>query len=85
LHNTAELLAAEGYVIVNIDATVIAEQPRLSLYIEGMRGNIAKAAEVGLSSVSVKATTEEGLGFSGAGLGIAAHAVVLISRPADKD
>ncbi|MBQ9692683.1 MAG: 2-C-methyl-D-erythritol 2,4-cyclodiphosphate synthase [Clostridia bacterium] len=67
-----------GYTVVNIDATVIAESPKLSPHIPEMRRNIAMALGLDISDVSVKATTEEGLGFSGDGSGIAAHAVCLI-------
>ncbi len=71
-------LRAEGYEIGNIDATVIAQAPKLAPYIDSMRKNIAEAAEIDVSQVSVKATTEEGLGFSGSGEGIAAHAVATV-------
>ena len=71
-------LTAAGYKISNIDATVIAQAPKLSPYIRLMRTNIARALGIDASQVSVKATTEEGLGFSGEKLGIAAHAVCLI-------
>ncbi len=71
-------LAENGYHIGNIDATVIAQAPKLKPYIEAMRQNIARACRVETGAVSVKATTEEGLGFSGEKLGIAAHAVCLI-------
>ena len=67
-----------GYRVVNVDATVIAQAPKLAPHIMKMRSNIASALDIDLSSVSVKATTEEGLGFSGEKLGIAAHAVCLI-------
>lgn len=67
-----------GYEIVNIDATVLAQAPKLRGYIDRMRENIASACGIEFSAVSVKATTEEGLGFTGAGEGIAAHAVCLI-------
>ena len=67
-----------GYKVVNIDATVIAQAPKLAPHIHRMRQNIAFALGISVSSVSVKATTEEGLGFSGEKLGIAAHAVCLI-------
>ena len=76
----ASLLSNEGYVIGNIDATVIAQAPRLAPHIEQMRFNIADALGIAAGDVSVKATTEEGLGFSGQGLGIAAHAVCLIHK-----
>ena len=71
-------LKVAGYRVVNIDATVLAQAPKLAPYILPMRKNIARALGVELSAVSVKATTEEGLGFTGEGLGIAAHAVCLI-------
>ena len=67
-----------GYKIVNIDATVIAQAPKLAPYIRQMRANIARALDIDFYDVSVKATTEEGLGFSGEKKGIAAHAVCLI-------
>ena len=67
-----------GFEISNIDATVIAEAPKLAPFIDGMRERLASALSLPKSAVSVKATTEEGLGFSGAGLGIAAHAVCLL-------
>ena len=66
------------YVIANIDSTVIAQTPRLAPYLEAMRENIAQACGIETTQVNVKATTEEGLGFTGAGEGIAAHAVVLL-------
>lgn len=69
---------SHGYEIVNIDATVLAQAPKLRGYIDRMRENIANACGIEISAVSVKATTEEGLGFTGAGEGIAAHSVCLI-------
>lgn len=75
----AERLRDAGYHIVNIDATVIAQAPRLAPHIDEMRQNIASALGIQKDAVSVKATTEEGLGFSGEGMGIAAHAVCLIN------
>ncbi len=80
-------LASAGYRVINIDATVIAQAPKLAPHILRMRSNIAHALGIELSAVSVKATTEEGLGFSGEKLGIAAHAVCLIQSvesPADR-
>jgi 2-C-methyl-D-erythritol 2,4-cyclodiphosphate synthase len=71
-------LFSAGYKIVNIDATVIAQAPKLAPHIRNMRINIARALDLDISAVSVKATTEEGLGFSGEKKGIAAHAVCLI-------
>lgn len=78
LRTVAALLREKGYTIGNVDATVIAQQPKLAPYIESMRANIAAAAGVDIAAVNVKATTEEKLGFTGEGLGIAAHAVALI-------
>lgn len=74
------LLAEAKMKISNVDSTVIAEAPKLSPYIDEMRKNIADALEIPITSVSVKATTEEGLGFTGEGLGIAAHAVCLLEN-----
>ena len=74
------LLHENGYRSVNIDATVLCQRPKLRPYIDMMRTNIAGALGLDDSSVSVKATTEEGLGYTGEGLGIAAHAVCLIEN-----
>lgn len=71
-------LYTAGYRIVNIDATVLAQAPKLAPHIRAMRTNIARALDLDPADVSVKATTEEGLGFTGDKLGIAAHAVCLI-------
>lgn len=71
-------LRAAGFEVSNIDATVVAQRPKLAPHIDAMRANIARAAALAPSQVSVKATTEEKLGFTGEGLGIAAHAVALI-------
>ena len=73
-------LFSAGYKIVNIDTTVIAQAPKLSPHICQMRRNIAHALNIDFSDISVKATTEEGLGFSGEKKGIAAHAVCLIDK-----
>ncbi len=78
LKKTVDFLNENGFRPVNIDATVIAQAPRLRRYIEQMRLNIANACGLDVSFVSVKATTEEGLGFTGCGEGISAHAVCLI-------
>lgn len=80
LRKTAELLAEKGFSVVNIDATVIAQSPKMSPYICDMRKNIAKCVGAETDCVNVKATTEEGLGFTGNGEGIAAHAVCLITE-----
>ena len=68
------------YKITNADCTVICQRPKLAPYIQSMRMNIADALKVDVDSISIKATTEENLGFTGEGLGIAAHAVVLIEK-----
>lgn len=73
-------LAAAGFGVVNVDATVVAQAPKLAPYRDAMRENIAAALGIEVSRVSVKATSEEGLGFTGAGLGIAAHAAALIEK-----
>lgn len=78
LAEVARRVRAEGYEIVNIDSTVVAQAPKLAAHIPAMRENIARAAGLAAGSVSVKATTEERLGFTGEGLGIAAQAVALI-------
>ena len=72
-------LAQAGFAPVNIDATVLAQRPKLAPFIEKMRANIAAALDIAPECVSVKATTEEKLGFTGAGEGIAAHAVCLVA------
>lgn len=78
LDRVRDVIAREKYVICNIDCTILAQKPRLSPYIERMRQRIADVLCIELSQVSVKATTEERLGFTGAEQGIAAHAVCLI-------
>ncbi len=80
MESVREILAKEGYRIVNIDSTVIAQRPKLAAYINMMRKNMASALGIGQDRVSVKATTEEGLGFTGSGDGIAAQAVCLIEE-----
>jgi 2-C-methyl-D-erythritol 2,4-cyclodiphosphate synthase len=80
LRRVAEKLAEAKVQVVNIDATLIAQAPKVAPYRLTMRQNIADALGVDVAQVSVKATTEERLGFTGSGEGIAAHAVVLIER-----
>lgn len=76
---TARLNAA-GYRVGNVDATVLCQRPKLAPHIEKMRENLAAACAVDVAKMSVKATTEEGLGFTGTGKGIAAHAVCLVEE-----
>ena len=78
LKRVREIIGEKGYSVENVDATIIAQRPKLAAYIDEMRENIAKALCVDVGCVSVKATTEEKLGFTGEGLGISAHAVCLI-------
>lgn len=78
LETVVEKLKENGYKIVNIDSTVVAQRPKLSPFIDLMRANIAESCGLDIGQVSVKATTEEKMGFTGEGLGISAHAVVLI-------
>jgi 2-C-methyl-D-erythritol 2,4-cyclodiphosphate synthase len=78
LKTVVSILREKGYSIINADCTVIAQSPKLKPYIEEMREKLSSAMEIGINAVSVKATTEEHLGFTGEGLGIAAHAVVLV-------
>ena len=78
--HVAALLTQNGYRIGNVDATVIAQAPKLAPHIPAMRANLAAVLGIGLDAINVKATTEEHLGFTGEGLGIAAHAVCLIER-----
>ena len=80
LKKVREALVQNGWKLGNLDATVIAQRPKLAPFIGEMRKNIALALQTDVSNVSVKATTEEKLGFTGSGEGIAAHAVCLIER-----
>lgn len=78
LKECVRLVRNEGYIIENIDATIIAQAPKMSPYIENMRENICTACNIDINQVNVKATTEEKLGFTGAGEGISASAVCLL-------
>ena len=79
LDRVVELLEEKGYRVGNVDATILAQRPKLAPYIEKMRDNLAARMKVDPDQVNVKATTEEKLGFTGAEEGIAAHAVALLS------
>ncbi len=80
LERVTALLREHGWQVGNVDATVVAQAPRLALYIPEMRRRLAEAMGLDVDCVSVKATTEERLGFTGSGEGMAAHAVALIER-----
>lgn len=80
LKRTGLIIKKNGYSIENIDSTIIAQKPKLSSYIMDMRKNISKALNISIDQVSVKATTEEGLGFTGNLQGIAAESVCLIEN-----
>ncbi len=83
LKEVATLIDKEHFVIENIDATIIAQAPKMRPYIDEMRINIAQALRIEMSQVNVKATTEEGLGFTGAGQGISSQAICLLTSPMD--
>ena len=83
LDEVVALLRREGFRVGNVDATVLAQAPKLAPHLPMIRRNLAERLRVPLSRVSVKATTEEGLGFTGAGEGMAAHAVCLVEEDAD--
>ena len=81
LEYVGRILEENGYVIENIDATIIAQRPKMRPYIDQMRENMAEALGIETNQVSVKATTEEGLGFTGSGEGISSQAVCLLNTP----
>ena len=78
LEHVAGLIRTQGYAVGNLDATIIAQRPKMAPHIQAMRENVARACGVTVDRINVKATTEEGLGFTGTGEGISAHAVVLL-------
>lgn len=80
LEKVSEIVSGSGYSVGNIDSTIICQAPKLSAYITQMRQNIAAALNCGASQISVKATTEESLGFTGAKEGIAVHSVCLLVK-----
>lgn len=81
LEKVGELLEENSFLIENIDATIIAQAPKMRPHIDTMRENIAKALRIEVSQVNVKATTEEGLGFTGTGEGISSQAICLLNTP----
>lgn len=78
LSKVCELIEENGYKISNIDSTILCQKPKLAPHIQSMRENIAKVCNLDINAISVKATTEEKLGFTGEGLGISAHAVCIL-------
>ena len=80
LSHVAELIRERGYVVENIDATIIAQRPKMRPHIEQMEKNIAEALHIETNQVNVKATTEEGLGFTGSGEGISSQAICAIEK-----
>ncbi len=80
LREVVKVLKNKGFSVVNIDSTLLAQKPKMRPYIDEMRKNIADACSISVDMVSVKATTEEGLGFTGNGNGMAAHAVCIIEN-----
>lgn len=83
LKKVGDLLEENNYLIENLDATIIAQAPKMRPHIEAMRKNIAEALGIEIGQVNVKATTEEGLGFTGSGEGISAQAVCMLTSPYD--
>jgi 2-C-methyl-D-erythritol 2,4-cyclodiphosphate synthase len=84
LEHVYKLVESNGYTLGNMDAVILAQSPKLSPYIDLMRENIAKACKCDISQVSVKATTEEKLGFTGDGSGMAAHCSLLLIEKTNK-
>ena len=80
LEHVAALLEEHGFIVENVDATIIAQKPKMSPYIDTMRQNIADALGVELDQINVKATTEEGLGFTGSGEGISSQAICSVEK-----
>ena len=80
LEHVGALLEENGYIIENIDATIIAQRPKMRPHIDAMRENIANALHIELDQINVKATTEEGLGFTGSGEGISSQAICLLEK-----
>lgn len=83
LEKVGQLLDENSFLIENIDATIIAQAPKMRPYIDEMRANIANALKIDITQVNVKATTEEGLGFTGNGEGISSQAICILTSPFD--
>ena len=78
LEETAEIISQNGYFVNNIDATIVAQKPKMLPYIDDMRENIAKALNISIDKINIKATTEEGLGFTGEMLGISSQSIASV-------
>lgn len=78
LEHVFQLIRSKGFTVMNLDSTIVLQKPKISSYVEAMKKNIAGVLQIGLDAVSIKATTSEGMGFTGTGDGIVAHAVVLL-------
>lgn len=80
LEKVAEIIDEQQYIVENIDATIIAQKPRMRSYIDEMRKNVADAMKISVNQVNIKATTEEGLGFTGSGEGISSQAICALEK-----
>ena len=80
LEKTGKLIFDAGYTVNNIDATIIAQKPKMLPYIENMRENISKALNIDINNINIKATTEEGLGFTGSLLGISSQSIASVEN-----
>ena len=80
LERVGDMIRSDGFIIEYIDSTILAQAPKMSPHLESMKKNIAAALKTDAASINIKATTEEGLGFTGSGEGIAAHAVCLLGK-----
>lgn len=83
LRKVGDMLSKNRFLIENIDATIIAQKPKMRPYIDAMREKISNALDIDISQVNVKATTEEGLGFTGKGEGISSQAICMLTTPQD--
>ena len=83
LKQVGKMIDDERFIIQNIDATIVAQAPKMRPYIDQMRANIADALSIDIGQINVKATTEEGLGFTGSGEGISAYSICMLENPAD--
>ncbi len=80
LRYTNDMIYGAGYIVINIDATIIAQRPKMRPYIDSMRENIAQTLGIDVTQINIKATTEEGLGFTGSGEGISSQAICLLQE-----